>query len=490
MKSSRRTATEMTPEPLSAIVSSEIDRLFALHRANRQHLRNTTTSERIARLKRLHAALFDRRDDIRASLFADFRKAPEEVDLTEVGPVAVEIKHSVEHLAAWMKPKKVGTPLTLLGTSSEIRFEPKGTSLIISPWNYPINLTLGPLVGAVAAGCPAIIKPSEFTPRTSAFLQDLIATLFPENEVAVIPGDYRVAKILLERPFDHIYFTGSPAVGKEVMRAAAEHLTSVTLELGGKSPTIVDESADVTDAAMKITFGKFANKGQTCIAPDHVFVHASLHDALVAQIKKQIQKFYGEDAAERAASSDYARIVNDLHYDRISHLYQDAIDRGATVETGASGDAVNRFVDPTVLTDVPPDARVMQEEIFGPILPIIKFSSLDKVVANINKGPRPLALYIFGQDQKHIEYVLSHTTAGGTCINDTLLHFLHPELPFGGVGNSGIGQAHGYHNFMAFTHARPVLRQKLKRAPFKHFYPPYTGTSRKLIELMLRLLKV
>ncbi len=490
MKTSLGDSTDVPSHRPGSPNISEINRLFDIQSTNRQCLRDTTAADRIARLKSLRAALFERREALYAALSSDFHKAPEEVDLTEVSPVAVEIKHTIENLASWMKPKRVGTPLILLGTSSEIRYEPRGTALIIAPWNYPVNLTLGPLVGAVAAGCPAIIKPSELTPHTTAFIQHLLAVVFPENEVAVVPGDYRVAKELLKHPFDHIYFTGSPAVGKEVMRAAAEHLSSVTLELGGKSPTVVDASADVKDAAMKIAFGKFANKGQTCIAPDHVYVHESLHQQFIDCLTDQIRKFYGAGVGDREASPDYARIVTEGHYHRVTDLYVDAVSRGATAVTGATGDAGERFIDPTILTDLPPDARIMHEEVFGPVLPVVKFSSLDEVVSRINSGPRPLALYIFSSNRKSIEHLLAHTTAGGTCVNDTLLHYLHPELPFGGIGNSGMGQAHGYHNFMAFTNSRPVLRQRLKHAPFKHLYPPYTRTTRRLIDIMFKLLRV
>ncbi|WP_456426984.1 aldehyde dehydrogenase family protein [Rhodocaloribacter sp.] len=473
---------------LPAETASEIRRVFELQKGSLQRLRNTGAEERIAKLKRFRKTILAHRQDIRDALFADFRKAPEEVDLTEIGTVLVEIKHTVEHLKKWMRPKKVRTPLTLLGTSSEIRYEPKGRGLIISPWNYPVNLTFGPLVGAVAAGCTAVIKPSEYCPETTRLMKAILAEVFPEDEVALFEGDYRVSQALLELPFDHIYFTGSTEVGKIVMRAAAEHLASVTLELGGKSPTILDETADVREAAAKIAYGKFTNKGQTCIAPDYVYVHESIHDAFVEALREKIHAFYGESAEARASSADYARIISDRHHARLTEMYEEAIEKGATAVTGGTSRPEERFIDPTVLTGVPPEAQVMREEIFGPVLPVLKFRTLDEVVAALNDHQRPLALYIFSHNDRNVEYLLSHTTAGGTCVNDTLLHFLHPELPFGGVGTSGMGQAHGYHNFLAFTNERPVLRQKLKNGPFKHFYPPYTKTTRKLINAMFKLL--
>ncbi|MFQ5571203.1 MAG: aldehyde dehydrogenase family protein [Rhodothermales bacterium] len=470
----------------AASVEADIARIIMLQQANRQRIGQTTAAERVAKLKRLRAALFEHRQAIRDALHADFRKPPEEVDLTEILPVSLEIGYTIKHLKRWMKPKRVGTPLILFGTRSEIRYEPKGVGLIISPWNYPVELTLTPLVGAIAAGCCAIIKPSEYTPHTSRLLSKILSSLFEEDEVAVFEGDYTVSQALLRHPFDHIFFTGSPAVGQIVMRAAAEHLSSVTLELGGKSPTIVDETADIDDAAQKIAFGKFANNGQTCIAPDYVYVHERVHDGFVNALRKHIQGFYGDDAAARSATPDYARIVSDKHHRRVRHLYQEALDRGAQAVTGGTSEDAERFIDPTVLTEVPPDTRLMQEEIFGPVLPILRFKTLDEAIETINSKPKPLALYVFSSSNAAIEHVLRNTSAGGTCINDTLLHFLHPDLPFGGVNTSGIGQGHGYYGFLAFSNERPVLRQKLKNGPFKKFYPPYTRTTQKLIDLLLK----
>ncbi|MFB3131434.1 MAG: aldehyde dehydrogenase family protein [Rhodothermales bacterium] len=469
-----------------ASVEEEVKRVFALQQAHRQPLRHTTAKERIRKLKRLHAALFEHRQAIRDALYADFHKAPEEVDLTEIFTVTTEIDHLAKHLRRWMKPKKVRTPLTLLGTTSEIRYEPKGVGLIISPWTYPINLTLRPLVGAIGAGCPVIIKPSEYTAHTSRLLKGMLASLFDEREVAVFEGDHTIAQALLKHPFDHIYFTGSPEVGKIVMKAAAEHLSSITLELGGKSPTIVDATANVEEAAAKIVFGKFTNKGQTCIAPDYVYVHETLHDAFVEALCHQIYAFYGEENEARASTADYARIVNDRHYERLRRLYEEALARGARTATGGTGIAEQRYLDPTVLTDVPLDARIMQEEIFGPVLPVLRFKTLDEVTDAINSRPKPLALYLFSNSKANIEQVLTNTSAGGTCVNDTLLHYLHPELPFGGTGNSGIGKGFGYSGFLAFSNERPVLRQRLKNGPFKHFYPPYGKKTRVLIDLLLK----
>ena len=480
-----------TPSPTTtngalSAVEEEIKRVFALQQAHRQALRHTTARQRVQKMKRLRAALFEHRQALRDALHADFSKAPEEVDVTEIFTVTTEIDHVARRLKRWMKPKKVRTPLTLLGTTSEVRYEPKGVGLIISPWNYPVNLTLRPLVGAIAAGCPVIIKPSEYTPHTSRLLKQMLTALFDEREVALFEGDHTVAQALLKHPFDHIYFTGNPEVGKIIMKAAAGHLASVTLELGGKSPTIVDASADVKEAAAKIVFGKFTNKGQTCIAPDYVYVHETLHDAFVAALRDQIHAFYGEEAEARASTADYARIVNDRHYERLHHLYQEALERGAQAAAGTSIDPEQRYLDPMVLTDVPLDARIMQEEIFGPVLPVLPFKTLDEALDGINSRPKPLVLYLFSNNKANIEQVLTNTSAGGTCINDTLLHYLHPELPFGGIGTSGIGKGFGHSGFLAFSNERPVLRQRLKNGPFKYFYPPYTKTTQKLIDLLLK----
>ena len=471
-----------------ATIDAEIARVFRLHQEHLPRLRATTAKERADKLGRLRDALFEHRQAIREALYADFRKPPEEVDLTEIGTVVVQIEHAIKHLKRWMRPQKVGTPLTLFGTTSEIRFEPKGTGLIIAPWNYPVDLALSPRVGAVAAGCSAILKPSEFSPNTTLLLKALLADVFPEHEVAVFEGDKSVAQALLAHPFDHIYFTGSPAVGKIIRRAAAEHLSSITLELGGKSPAVVDATANVDEAARAVAWGKFTNAGQTCIAPDYVLAHAAIRDEFVEALRKHLDTFYGPDPA---TSGDYARLIRDEHFERVHGLQHDAVAQGATLALGGAARAGERYLAPTVLTDVPRDADVMQEEIFGPVLPVLSFEQLDEALATIQARPKPLALYIFSTDDDAIKRLLNETSAGGTCINDTLLHFMHPRLPFGGVGHSGIGQAHGYYSFLAFSNQRAVLRQRLGRfSPLRKFYPPYTDTSRTLIDWLLRYLKM
>jgi aldehyde dehydrogenase (NAD+) len=423
------------------------------------------------------------REEAQVALAADFRKAPEEVDLTELYPVISEIKDALRHLSRWMKPWKVATPLGLFGSASSIVHEPRGVALIISPWNYPIYLTLGPLVSAIAAGNCAIIKPSEFTPQTTAFLRNLLAGLFPDEEVALVEGDADTAKDLLALPFDHIFFTGSPAVGKVVMKAAAEHLTAVTLELGGKSPVLVDADANLKEAARKIAWGKCVNAGQTCVAPDYVLVHEGVHDALVEHLKEALVDFYGSDAQARKASPDLARIINGRHFDRILALLSGS---SAQIAFGGDVDAASRYISPTLLTQVDPGSPVMQEEIFGPLLPILKVPDMDAATTFVNARPKPLALYVFSNDDRKANAIIARTSAGGGCINDTVLHFAHTGLPTGGVNTSGFGKAHGVHGFQAFSNARGILRQRTRFSAIQLMYPPYTGFVRRMIDLTLK----
>ncbi len=460
-----------------------IDDLFARQQAARWRVAATSAQQRRAKLRALLDALMAHRAEAQAALAADFRKAPEEVDLTELYPVIGEIKDALRHLPRWMKPRKVPTPIGLLGSAGTLRYEPRGVVLIISPWNYPIYLTLGPLVSAIAAGNCAILKPSEFTPHTTAFLRKLLTGLFPEEEVALVEGAAEAAQALLALPFDHIFFTGSPAVGKVVMKAASEHLASVTLELGGKSPVLVDADADLRVAARKIAWGKGLNGGQTCVAPDYVLVHGQVHDALVAELKRSFEAFYGADPEARKASPDFARIINSRHHARLAGLLRDS--KGLVV-FGGEQDAETLYLSPTLLTEADPASPVMQEEIFGPILPILKVPDMDAAVAFVNARPKPLALYVFSGSRRNAESLVARTTAGGGCINDTVLHFVHTGLPTGGVNTSGFGKAHGFHGFEAFSNARGTLRQRSRWSAIQLMYPPYTGFVRRMIDLTLK----
>jgi aldehyde dehydrogenase (NAD+) len=360
--------------------------------------------------------------------------------------------------------------------------------LIIAPWNYPFNLAIGPLVSCLAAGNNAVLKPSELTPHTSALIAEMVGQIFKKDEVSVVLGDASVSAKLLQLPFDHIFFTGSPAVGKIVMRAAAENLSSVTLELGGKSPAIVDATANLADASRRIAFGKFFNNGQTCIAPDYVLIEKSVREKFVALLGNDINKLFGNGAAVDENSVDYARIVNGRHFTRLSKLVQDAIDKGARPVMGGTVNENNRFFPPTILTHVAPDSMIMEEEIFGPILPIVEISSKDEAIDFVNGKPKPLALYLFSNDRGFRKKVLSETSAGGVCINDCLIQFVHPNLPFGGVNNSGIGKSHGLAGFLAFSNEKPVVVQKSGLSTAYLFHPPFGSLKRKVLDWVIRRL--
>ncbi len=474
-------AAEQIQPQFDNAAEAEIQRVFALQQTHAIRLRTSTAAERIAKLHKLRDALLNRQEAIYRAAWDDFKKPQPEVDLTELTPVFAEIKHTVKHLKRWMKPKHVWPTTLMFGTTTHVRSEPKGVSLIISPWNYPLNLTFMPLVSAIAAGCTAMLKPSEMTPHLSALMGEIVRETFAEEDVALFEGEVDVSKALLDLPFDHIFFTGSPAVGKIVMAAAARHLTSVTLELGGKSPTIIDESADIERAAKGVLFGKYTNAGQTCIAPDYLFVHEAIQERFIEACRKRLTECYGADVQ---ASGDLARIVNERHFSRVNQLLEDAKTRGAKLATGGQVSAEDNYIAPTLLTDVPADAEIMEEEIFGPLLPVLPFRDLDAVVQAINAKPKPLALYMYGKDSKRIEHVLKSTSAGGTCVNTSVTQYLHMNAPFGGVNNSGIGSSHGIWGFRAFSHERTTVVNKFSASIL--FAPPYTDFVRRLIALVMK----
>ncbi len=471
--------------PTPSVDHERIDKVFEAQRANVYRMRNTSYRERRERLSALLDAILKNRPAIRDALYADFRKPAAEVDLTEIFVVTAEIKHTLRHLKKWMKPKRVRPTRTMLSTRGEIRYEARGHVLIISPWNFPLNLTLGPLVSAVAAGNCVVVKPSEFTPHTSELMKKLVENLFPENEVALFLGDKETATALLQKPFNHIFFTGSPEVGKVVMKAAAEHLATVTLELGGKSPVIVDETADPEDAAEKIAWGKYMNNGQTCLAPDYLYVHEAVYPRFLEAFRAAIVKDYGETDAARRQTPDYARIISARHHTRLRQLYEASVAAGGRLELGGHSDEVERYFEPTVLCDTPLNAPLMQEEIFGPILPILRYRDIEEPLRTIQSLPRPLALYVFSRNRRRIEHILRCTSAGGTCINDVVVHYMHLNLPFGGINNSGFGSSHGFYGFKAFSHERAVLRQG-RLSPLKWFYPPYTPRVHRLIDWLIQ----
>jgi len=454
-----------------AAASDDIERIYAKQRANRDRVAATSPDERIEKLRRFHAAMFARRAEFYGALWADYQKPAPEVDMSEIYPVVAEARHAIRHLRGWMRPRRVATPLALLGSRSRIVHEAKGVVLILSPWNFPVNLTLAPFVSAIAAGNCVVMKPSEMTPHTSALMKRIIGELFDESEAAVIEGDAGVAAALLRKKWDHIFFTGSPAVGRVVMKAAAEHLTPVTLELGGKSPVIVDRTANLDEAAKKIAWGKFLNCGQICIAPDYLLIDEAIQAPFVEKLRAAI-------------APETGLIVNDRHAARIKRLFDDAVSGGAEVVAGGGFD--QRAITPTLLANVDPESPVMQQEIFGPLLPMITYRTLDDALRIIAAREKPLVLYLFSRSRKVIDDVLRRTTAGGTAINDTLVQFYQLNLPFGGVGESGVGKAHGQFGFEAFSNARGVFEQPTRFSAIQLLYPPYTKFKKKLIDLTLK----
>jgi len=465
---------------------ADIEELFRKQRTNQAAVKATTADQRIAKLARLRAAIVERTPAIREALFKDFRKSATEVDLTEIYPSLVEIKDAAHSLHRWMKRHKVPTPMALMGTKSWLHYEPKGVVLIIGPWNYPFQLLIAPLVAAIAAGNCVICKPSELTSQTSALLVELIASVFDASEVAVVEGGPEETQRLLALPFDHFFFTGSTRVGRIVAEAAAKHLASTTLELGGKSPAVVDDSADLATTANRIVWGKFVNAGQTCIAPDYVMVSERRQAALVEELARAIARMYGDTEEARRASPDLCRVINGRNFDRLKKLLDDSVAQGAHVAIGGTSDATERYIAPTVLTNVFGDGGVMSEEIFGPILPVLTYKHLSEVPPYITARDKPLALYVFAEDQHAIDTIVDHTTAGGTCINNAVIHFANSNLPFGGVGQSGSGSYHGSYGFKAFSHERAVLQQG-RIDVLKSVYPPYGPKVTKVVKWMTRL---
>ncbi len=457
--------------------------LFSRQKIKSLNLRKEAVKDRKIGLKAIEKWILLNKSRIQKAIYTDFKKSETEVDTTEIYPVLSELRFALSHLSEWVKPKNVNAPLTYLGTRSYIQYEPKGVCLIIAPWNFPFNLAIGPLISCIAGGNTAIIKPSELTPFTSSLLKEMISEIFQDDYVMVVEGGVDTTKELLLLPFDHIFFTGSPLVGKVVMRSAAENLSSVTLELGGKSPAIIDSTANLKDAAKRIAFGKFFNNGQTCIAPDYLLIEEKIQNEFLEHLKKSIDKLFGKDKLQ---SRDYSRIVNSKHFDRIKLLFDTAIEKGAKIESGGDLMPEENFIAPTILSNVSLQSPIMEEEIFGPLLPIITFKTKEEVIHLINSKPKPLALYIFSKNSDFEQHILKQTSAGSVCINECVLQFTHPNLPFGGVNNSGIGKSHGYYGFLAFSNEKSVLRQKSGFALSYLLHPPYTTNMRRIVELMLR----
>jgi len=458
-------------ETTAADLAPTLDRLRAAWRTRRPD-----RAQRMADLDRLKAAFKARMGEMTAAVRADFGHRSEHETLVADGmTVLAEIDHLRRHLRGWMRPQRASVGWRLWPASAQVRREAVGVVGVMSPWNYPVNLALVPLATAIAAGNHVFVKPSEHTPRTSEWLRDLLADVFPADRVAVALGGPEVGAAFSGLPFDHLVFTGSTAVGRKVMAAAAPHLTPLTLELGGKSPAIVAADFPIEQAAARLATGKWFNGGQTCIAPDYVLIDAARRDALVAALRAQVRDRYGADMAN---ADDYTRVVNEGQYRRLRGYVDDARARGLDVVELAEVDAqradAERLLPPTLILDPGDDATVMQEEIFGPILPIRGYASLDEAMAYVETHDRPLALYPFSRDRGTVERILGRLVAGGVTVNDTLLHFAAADLPFGGIGPSGMGQYHGRAGFDAFTKPMPVLWQRRWNAT-DLIKPPYRG---------------
>jgi aldehyde dehydrogenase (NAD+) len=452
--------------------------------ANAIAIGSTNYKERSTKILKIEKALLKYRKEIQEALFKDFRKHESEVDLSEIFPILKEASFVRKRLKKWMTPVRVPTPITLLGSTSKIRYESKGVVLILSPWNFPINLTFGPLISAVAAGNVIALKPSEHTPHASAITRKIIEEIFPPNEVVVIEGGVEDAKALLELPFHHIFFTGAPAVGKEIMKAAATNLTSVTLELGGKSPTIIDESASLDTTAKRIVYSKLMNNGQICIAPDYVLVQESIKDQLIQKIKKYSEELYGSDPK---ISPEYCRMVNQRQFARVTSYIDEAMREGAKLEMGGDYDPEEVYISPTVISGLTSTSKVLNEEIFGPVLPMVTFRKIEEAIQFVNEKERPLALYIYSQNHANIRKIIKNTRAGATCVNNSIVHFFNNHLPFGGVNHSGIGNSRGWFGFESFSNARAEYMQFLPGAT-DLLGPPFTGWKKKLIDFTMKWL--
>jgi len=466
--------TDTLPTPSTSL--DEIPKLVTELRATFESGKTRPKEWRRGQLDALLRLVREHQEQILDALAADVGKPRLEAYAAEVSFMENDIVHVKKHLSRWMKPERVPTPLVNQPGKSRIRPEPLGVALIIAPWNYPFQLALSPLVGALAAGCCALLKPSEVAPATSKLIAELVPQYLDVSAVKVVEGGIPETTKLLEERFDHIFYTGNGHVGRIVMRAAAEHLTPVTLELGGKSPCIVDHTADLDVTARRLVWGKFYNCGQTCVAPDYVLVEESIHDAFLNRVLATIREFWGDDPQK---SPDYGRVVNARHLKRLLALLE-----GSDVVAGGNAEEADRYLAPTVLDNVSPDAKVMQDEIFGPIMPVMTVPNVDAAIRFINARPKPLALYHFSGDKRISERVLTRTSSGGACINHCLMHLTVPELPFGGVGESGMGAYHGKGSFDTFSHRKSVLSRPFVMDP-PVAYPPYTDFKEKVMKRLL-----
>lgn len=458
------------------ITNTPIEKIESLVAQQRTYFRSHQTLDiafRLKMLRRLRDAILMYEEELTEALRIDLNKSYEEAFMTEISIVLGEIDNFQKNLARWAAPSKKSTPLKLFPSRSEVITEPLGVALIIAPWNYPVQLMLNPLVGAIAAGCTAVLKPSPYTPNVAKALERVVKSAFDEEYVAVVQGDRTVNAALLSQRYDIIFFTGSPELGRIVMRAAAENLTPVVLELGGKSPVIVDRSADIRVAAKRIAWGKTLNAGQTCIAPDYLLIHRDVKEQFVEEYQKAIKDLHGSDVSK---SKYYVRMVSDKAFERVAGYIEDGV-----VRVGGRVDASERYIEPTLLDNVAVDSAVMREEIFGPVLPMITIVSVDEAVDFILDREKPLAMYVFA-DEGVARGVFDKTSSGGGCINDVIMHIANENMPFGGVGHSGMGRYHGRDSLYAFSHRRAVLTTST------HIDPPFRYMPYRWFWLVKRML--
>lgn len=455
---------------------------FIALRANSEKLRQTNGIQRIKYLKDLKSNILFFENDIIEALKLDFKKPAYEVLLTEIYPLISEIEHCISHLSNWMKPVNVDGPSMLMFAESRIVYAPKGICLIISPWNYPFQLALSPLIPCIAAGNCAVVKPSELTPNTSIIIDKIISKTFSANHVLTIQGDVRVSEFLLKLSFDHIFFTGSTHVGKKIMSAASEHLSSLTLELGGKSPVVIDKNSDIQNAAEKIFWGKILNAGQTCVAPDYLLIQASIEVEFITHFKNIYKKYF-----ENKDKFEMCHILNSHHAFRILRAVDESINVGNQIIVGEIPSQNSTYITPMLIKISNTDCSLMKDEIFGPILPFMTFNDADECIRLIQERPNPLALYIFSNRTPFIEKIIHSVNVGGVCVNDLIIHLANANLPFGGVKESGLGNYHGFAGFKTFSNEKSILLQKGPRIFNKFLLPPYSMWKVSLIKLLIKL---
>ncbi|AHZ84803.1 aldehyde dehydrogenase family protein [Bdellovibrio bacteriovorus] len=463
-----------------------LERIFLHQKQFALKLRGESLDVRIEALEALEKSIELHKQDIIDALKKDFQKPEAETLLSEIYPVLKEITYAKKNLSRWAKGRRVPTPLTLFGSKSYIVPEARGVCLLIAPWNYPFQLAFSPLVSAIASGNCAIMKPSEQTRHTSSIIKKITTEAFHPDHVFVAEGGPETTQELLSFAFDHIFFTGSTRVGKIVMTAAAKNLASVTLELGGKSPTIVDATANLAEAAEKIAWAKFINAGQTCVAPDYLFVHESVQHNFKKHLIAALEKFYGKSAEQRKQSPDFARMISFNHSQRLKDLIDEAVSKNAKVFFGGESQPEEHYCGPTLIEGVDPHSLIMQEEIFGPILPVMTFKEISEVIHFINERPKPLALYCYTHSQMNMEKIEKETSSGGLVYNDSVIHFANPHLPFGGVNHSGMGSYHGKHGFLEFSHQKAVLKQSFLGKLLRVMYPPYTEFKMTALKNLIR----